>query len=90
MNEVIKIIEKRIELAGHEKSRAQTSEIHAFWDGQLRCAQALLNELSGTLKMQAETGSRMSLGELTQMHSLMEAEYSRKARERRWKMGIIK
>jgi hypothetical protein len=46
MEQVIEIIKKRILLAEENKRLKDTGEMEAFWDGQLRCAQALLNEVA--------------------------------------------
>lgn len=46
MEEVIIIIESRILLADYKKRNSPTEEMAYFWDGQLRCAQALLNEVA--------------------------------------------
>jgi hypothetical protein len=50
MDKVIEIIKNRILVAEKKKGEYDTLEMDAFWDGQLRCAQYLLNEVSRLTK----------------------------------------
>lgn len=50
MEKIIEIIKQRILLAEKRMAEVTTREEYAFWDGQMRCAQALLNEAHLTLR----------------------------------------
>ena len=46
MEEILEIIKKRILLAEDKKKNSPTEEMTYFWDGALRCAQVLLNDVA--------------------------------------------
>lgn len=46
MEEIIKLLKERILLAEKKKGEYDTLEMDAFWDGQMRCAQDMLNKVS--------------------------------------------
>ncbi len=50
MDEIIKLLKERILLAEKKKGEYDTLEMDAFWDGQMRCAQDLLNKVSRLTK----------------------------------------
>ena len=47
---IITILKERILLAEKKKGEYDTLEMDAFWDGQMRCAQDLLNKVSRLTK----------------------------------------
>lgn len=49
------LIEERILLAERKKFEAHTEELTYFWDGELRCAQALLNQVDQALPGSEQT-----------------------------------
>jgi len=55
MEKVLEIIKDRILLAEKRKGEATTPDMEAFWDGQLRCAQALLNDVARLTKRAADS-----------------------------------
>lgn len=55
MQKVVEIIKQRILLAEKKKGEATTPEMESFWDGQLRCAQALLNEVAHLTRRGADS-----------------------------------
>ena len=54
MEEVIKLLKERILLAEKKKGEYDTLEMDAFWDGQMRCAQDMLNKVSRLTKRPAD------------------------------------
>ena len=54
MNEIIKLLKERILLAEKKKGEYDTLEMDAFWDGQMRCAQDMLNKVSRLTKRAAD------------------------------------
>ena len=48
--EIITILKERILLAEKKKGEYDTLEMDAFWDGQMRCAQDMLNKVSRLTK----------------------------------------
>ncbi len=54
MEEVIKLLKERILLAKEKKGKYDTLEMDAFWDGQMRCAQDMLNKVSRLTKRAAD------------------------------------
>ncbi len=55
MDEIIKLLKERILLAEKKKGEYDTLEMDAFWDGQMRCAQDLLNKVSRLTKRAPDT-----------------------------------
>jgi hypothetical protein len=49
MNKIMDVIKERIVFAEREKKSSNTEEMAYFWDGQLRCAQFLMNEAAAEL-----------------------------------------
>lgn len=58
MEEVIKLLKERILLAEKKKGEYDTLEMDAFWDGQMRCAQDLLNKVSRLTKRAPDAPKR--------------------------------
>jgi len=45
VDDILKIIEKRIIVAEEKRKASNSLEMDAFWDGQIRCGQFLLSKI---------------------------------------------
>jgi hypothetical protein len=46
VDDVLLLLKKRIVVAENKKAEYDTLEMNAFWDGEMRCAQYMLNKVS--------------------------------------------